>query len=40
MKDMDKAVARIEVAIENQKTFSFLVIMMSMEQQLLPASSI
>jgi hypothetical protein len=32
MKDMDKAVARIEVAIETRKTLWFLVIMMSMEQ--------
>jgi hypothetical protein len=32
MKDMDKAVARIEAAIENQENIGFLVITMSMEQ--------
>jgi hypothetical protein len=33
MKDMDKAVARIEAAIENQENIMVLVITMSMEQQ-------
>jgi single-stranded-DNA-specific exonuclease len=32
MKDMDKAVARIEAAIENQENIMVLVITMSMEQ--------
>jgi hypothetical protein len=33
MKDMDKAVARIEAAIENQENIMVLVITMSMEPQ-------
>jgi single-stranded-DNA-specific exonuclease len=39
MKDMDKAVARIEAAIENQENIMVLVITMSMEQPLSLVSS-